>query len=217
MESFRGLLFYAIVWEMSHIEIDPYEVQAALKNVSRGFYEAELARRGLGERPIDEEDTGDNITTKGFRHVQTTTHLHGSALSLREDTLIRHQTFTLPEEITQRNVEALMYKRPLATVAFIAININELSVGFLGKERIKAPIVFAYKRVSQPEHMRLHPETEGITRYLNGKLSPVDDTTHLEKILGETLKYIGNVRFEESAYIDSVLETMYSQWNSWEG
>jgi len=200
---------------MSHAEINPLHVELALSPVPRGLYVAELEYRRYARRINDEdtiestghrEDAGDGITSDGFRHVKTTELLKGSVLSLNEQTLVRYETFTVPTEVTRDNVEAFMYRRPLATTAFTALHINEIGIGFMGKKRAKTEVAMHYERT---EHTELHPAAEGIAKYLNGSLVGINDTTRLQAMLDDTLGYMRDIRFDENVYVNDVIDSIF--------
>ena len=207
---------------MKHPDIDPAQVQRSLRHVPRHVYESELSFRQNGAHLSEDElveidalteDGGDGITTPGFRHLQIADALRGSALTLRDRTLIRYQPFVIPQEVTKENVEALMYNRLFASIAFTTLHINETGVNILGKVRAKPVVSRAYETEGVSFKTRIHPSAQAITKYLNGSMSGNDDSSRLVRMLQDTLKYISDIRFEERAYVDSVIEIVLAKGN----
>jgi len=197
---------------MSNAEITSDQIGYALKRISLDEYiDADQARRqNLDDaRDLDLRDSQlnffanptDNVLVSNDRTAKTTMLLRGSVRSLRAQTLVRHETFLVPEVIDRQTVESLMYKRELAKVAIERIQVIEPSL--IMQEQFRRKAYFIHSELTET-----HPEVDGLARILNEPDDGFLDSEEVDGKLNEIARLYLQIRREEYDHVVTTIKSI---------
>ena len=197
---------------MNNAEITSDQIGYALKRISLDEYiDADQARRqNLDDaRDLDLRDSRlnffanptDNVLISKDRTAKTTMLLRGSVRSLRAQTLVRHETFLVPEVISMQTVENLMYRRELAKVAIERIQVIEPSLIMQDQFRRKAYFI-------HNEPTQTHPEVDGLARILNEPDDGFLDSEEVDGKLNEIARLYLQIRREEYDHVVTTIKSI---------
>ena len=198
---------------MKHPEISYHKVESGLQSIPRRDYVKKYNEILKKHSNLDDdtdyvlpEEQTDTIFTFRLGHAVTTKGLSGSKRSLSSRSLISYQDFSIPEKITESNVEKMKYNREVAKIAFSMITMYR-------------PHLFS-TRTDVEKYVFTNDGTEhefsyivGIAKILNGNVETSERQEALLTGFAETQLMLGQIAHDEAAYVDAVLDGVYKKYN----